>query len=133
MEISSVSSDVGKDEFLRLFVAQLKNQSPMDPLKGHEFIAQLAQFSSLEQLTNLNASFSDMLKFEQLLGEETLKQDQFLGIGNLIGMNAEYIDPASETGSSKGVISGITTRDDTIYLVMQNKEIPISEVTGIFQ
>ena len=60
------SSAVNKEEFLRLFVTQLKNQSPLDPLKGHEFIAQLAQFSSLEQLTNLNTSFEDNLKFQQL-------------------------------------------------------------------
>ena len=45
---------MGKEEFLKLFVAQMKNQDPMNPMQGEELAAQLAQFSSVEQLINLN-------------------------------------------------------------------------------
>lgn len=48
------SSTLGKQDFLNLLIMQMRNQDPMDPMKGTEFAAQLAQFSSLEQLTNLN-------------------------------------------------------------------------------
>jgi len=115
------SSTTSKDEFLRLFVTQLKNQSPLDPLKGHEFIAQLAQFSSLEQLTNLNTSFEDNLKFQQLSGGS-----------EFIGKKAAYVDPA-DGGTAEGVIQGAITRDGSISLVIQNREIPISDITGIFE
>ena len=47
---------MGKDEFLKLLVAQLKNQDPMNPSNGQEMAAQLAQFSSLEQLTQIGSS-----------------------------------------------------------------------------
>ena len=44
------SQTVGKDEFLQLLITQLKNQDPLDPIKNEAYIAQLATFSSLEQL-----------------------------------------------------------------------------------
>ena len=45
---------MGKDEFLQLLVAQLQNQDPLSPMKGEEFAAQLAQFSTVEQLIDIN-------------------------------------------------------------------------------
>ncbi len=125
MPVSSVgsvaNSAVSKDEFLKLFVAQLKNQSPLDPLKGHEFIAQLAQFSSVEQLTSLNTSFAEEFKFQQLLGG-----------GDLIGRNATYVD-TTLGGMSQGIIQGSLINNGTISVMIDNMEIPISNITGIFE
>jgi len=47
---------LGKDEFLNLLVAQLRNQDPLNPQEGHDFVAQLAQFSSVEQLSNISST-----------------------------------------------------------------------------
>jgi flagellar basal-body rod modification protein FlgD len=49
---------LGKDEFLKILVAQLRHQDPMSPMDGSEMAVQLAQFSSVEQLVNLNESFA---------------------------------------------------------------------------
>lgn len=51
-----------KDAFFKLMLAQVKNQDPMDPLKNHEMAAQLAQFSSLEQMSNMNDTLKVMQK-----------------------------------------------------------------------
>jgi flagellar basal-body rod modification protein FlgD len=51
---------LGKDQFMKLMIAQLKHQDPLDPAKNEEFLAQLAQFSTLEGITNLNDSVSTM-------------------------------------------------------------------------
>ncbi|PKN77104.1 MAG: hypothetical protein CVU52_01955 [Deltaproteobacteria bacterium HGW-Deltaproteobacteria-10] len=51
---------LGQDAFMTMLLAQLKNQNPLDPMDGKDFAAQLAQFSSLQQLTNLNTSMSSL-------------------------------------------------------------------------
>ncbi len=51
---SGPGGTMGKDEFLQLLVAQLQNQDPLSPMKGEEFAAQLAQFSTVEQLIDIN-------------------------------------------------------------------------------
>ncbi|MBN2644258.1 MAG: flagellar hook assembly protein FlgD [Desulfuromonadaceae bacterium] len=58
--IASKSMTMGKEDFLLLMVEQLKNQDPMNPADATEFTAQLAQFSSLEQLFNINETLGDM-------------------------------------------------------------------------
>jgi flagellar basal-body rod modification protein FlgD len=54
-------SSLGKDDFLSLLITQMQNQDPLDPMKGTEFASQLAQFSSLEQLTNINTNLGQSL------------------------------------------------------------------------
>ena len=56
------NGDLGKDAFIQLLVTQLQNQDPLDPVDDKEFISQMAQFSALEQMQNLNTSFKDMQK-----------------------------------------------------------------------
>ena len=63
--------DLGRDEFLQLLVAQLRNQDPTSPQEGHEFAAQLAQFSTVEQLTQLNATVA-------------AQDDRFAGLGEAL-------------------------------------------------
>ena len=53
-------ANVGKDEFLKLLVAQLQHQDPLNPLKNEEFVAQLATFSSLEQLISINKAVTKL-------------------------------------------------------------------------
>lgn len=58
----NASQEMGKQDFLKLFTAQLKSQDPTDPVKNEAFVAQLAQFSSLEALTNMSSSIESFIK-----------------------------------------------------------------------
>ena len=60
-------SEMGKEDFLLLMIEQLKNQDPLDPLDGSEYAAQLAQFTSLEQLTNLNEAMQQSIDANYIL------------------------------------------------------------------
>lgn len=64
----TATKTVGKDEFMKLLLAQLKNQDPLNPMDGTDFAAQLAQFSSLEQLTNLNTTLETQSVNQMTLG-----------------------------------------------------------------
>ena len=57
---SSKNAQEQQTQFLKLLVAQLQGQNPLDPKDGSEFVAQLAQFSSLEELTNIRSLLENL-------------------------------------------------------------------------
>lgn len=62
---SGEKTQMGKQDFLKLLTTQLKNQDPMDPMKGQQFATQLAQFTSVEQLMNINQTLSNQKSNDQ--------------------------------------------------------------------
>ncbi|MBR3543437.1 MAG: flagellar hook assembly protein FlgD [Treponema sp.] len=59
------SQELGKDDFLKLLMAQLTHQDPMEPMDNSQFIAQMVQFSSLEQMYNVSNGFNKMASIMQ--------------------------------------------------------------------
>ncbi|WAA13600.1 flagellar hook assembly protein FlgD [Fervidibacillus halotolerans] len=116
--LSSVQQDkrtptntIGKDTFLKLLMAQLQNQDPLNPLEDKDFIAQMATFTSVEQLMDMKESLNSLLQAE--------KNDQQVNYLQLIGKEVlwhkvsynEEKEPIIEEG--KGVISTISFAEDT--------------------
>ena len=60
---TDISNQMGKDDFLKILVAQLQAQNPLDPQDPTEFASQLAQFSSLEQLMNVNQTIQSLILY----------------------------------------------------------------------
>ncbi|MTH52747.1 flagellar hook assembly protein FlgD [Bacillus mangrovi] len=76
------SSALGKDEFLKILMTQLQNQDPLNPMEDKEFIAQMASFSSLEQMSNMNSTMQTFLN--------TQSGNQILQYSPLIGKEITY-------------------------------------------
>jgi len=95
---STGSYEISKEQFLQLLVAQMEYQDPLNPMENTEFTSQLAQFSSLEQLYNLNDGFENL---QLLLSAQTSFQAIDL-IGKSVKASGQFIgvnDGAITTGS----------------------------------
>lgn len=76
--------ELGKDSFLQMLVLQLQNQDPLSPVSNEDMLAQLAQFSALEQMENLNS------QFEMLSGN--IDQLNFISASQLVGKTVRGLD-----------------------------------------
>ena len=114
---AKVKKELGKDDFLNLLIAQLKNQDPLNPMKDQEFIAQLATFSSLEQVSNMNKNL-----------EEFLKQQNYQNAAVATTMIGKEIKSIEGEG---GIVSGVTLDENGVYLVVGDKKIAFSEIKEI--
>ncbi len=97
------TNELDRDAFLKLLVAQLRNQDPLNPLDNTEFTAQLAQFSALERLTNMDSKLADLVSRQDSL-QNTLAL-------TLIGRNVEVAD-STFTLDGEGAELGYVLAED---------------------
>ena len=115
---ASNTDRLGKQDFLKLLVAQLRNQDPMKPMEDREFIAQLAQFSSLEALQNLEKKL-DGNSANDVIGQAAA----------LIG---KHVEATLADGSHiSGPVSEVRFASGTPHLIVQDKSVDMSQLTLI--
>ncbi|MDR1440660.1 MAG: flagellar biosynthesis protein FlgD [Clostridiales bacterium] len=115
-EATRNTGELGKEEFLNLLVLQLRYQDPLNPMEDKEFIAQMAQFSALEQMQNMNASANATKAFSL--------------IGKYVG--ATLSDES--TGQSQEVVGHVESvyiSGSKTYVVVDGKQVPIENVHSI--
>jgi flagellar basal-body rod modification protein FlgD len=108
-DVSGKNAQMGKNEFLKLFVAQLQHQDPMNPMQDQDFMGQMASFSTLEQVTNLataNEAIASNLQLSQSVG--------------LIGRTVTWTDEAEATHT--GVVEKVSHQDGKPVLTVSGTE-----------
>ncbi len=109
-------SSLGKDDFLKILVAQLQAQDPLAPMEGQEFASQLAQFSSLEQLTNVNTNLESSQAFDLALSNNSaiaLIGKTVDAPGNAIDLKAGEVESLSFSVDSDASDVNIDIYDST--------------------
>jgi len=117
---------LGRDEFLNLFVAQLENQDPLDPVKNEDFVAQLASISSVEQLESLNSNVVASIAINQ----SNALLSQLTNSSALLGKEVTFLDESSGL-ESKGVVDGVKIQNGVAVLNIDGRDIPLGTVTEI--
>jgi flagellar basal-body rod modification protein FlgD len=111
--------ELGKDQFLQILVTQLRNQDPMQPMQDKEFIAQMAQFSSLEQMMNMS---KEMTSLRQSAGMAAA----------LIGKEVSWVE-TKDTGvvNHSGIVDSIIWRDGKQFAKVNNVEVAMDNILSI--
>lgn len=112
---------LGKDDFLKLLMAQLKYQDPLNPMEDTEYISQMAQFSSLEQMTNMSTAIDKLVTAQQ--------QNIFVAYSQLIGKDitwhriigsAEGANEVPVLEEGKGRVAALQFEKDSVIFLLED-------------
>jgi len=118
--VDTLQKSLGKDDFLKLLAAQIRNQDPLNPVSNTEFIAQMAQFSALEQMYNLNNSFR--LLQQELQGTVMLQAVSLIGKEVTAVVNEQAVT---------GMVDKVNWTAYGAVLTVGGQQVPLSAVTEI--
>lgn len=109
---------LGQDAFMTLLLAQMKNQDPLKPMEDTDFIAQLAQFNSLSQLTELNKTM------KEIMAAQTLTQGSALIGKTVTGL-------ASDGSTVTGLVSSLRLANGEVTLEVDGQDLPLESVKSV--
>lgn len=112
---------LGKDDFLKLLIAQLRNQDPLRPMEDKEFIAQMAQFNVLEQMQQLNQAF-----------EAYATMAQFSQASSLIGKTVVALPAGSSTGQPiTGRVQSVSFLGKEVILKVDSQLVSLADIIQV--
>ena len=117
----ALGQELGRDAFLQLLVLEMQHQNPLEPLSNSEMLSQLAQFSSLEQMNNLNDSFAGL--------SGNIDQLNFISANSLLGRTVEGVDMAGQPLS--GIVERVHLDGSLVYLTVNGQLMSMAGVMAI--
>ena len=115
--ISGLTTGLNAADYMDLLIAQLKHQNPEEPMSNAEMVTQMAQLTTLEEMSKLNLNFKDILEVERLLAG-----------GSLVGKEVEY---THDGATASGEVEAVALQSDGIYVTVDGVEIPSDQISRI--
>lgn len=115
----NTSGNLGKEEFLKILITQLQHQDPLSPVEDREFIAQLAQFSALEQMQNMSHDFN-MMRGLNLIGRTVYAEVYDSVTGQLVPVSGEVDATVFVNGKLYLTVDGVDLTLDDIKMVVSD-------------
>ena len=112
------SQTLGKDDFLKLLTTQLQHQDPLNPMDDKEFIGQMAQFSTLEQITNMSSGMTKLALASQVSGAT-----------GLLGRQVSYELDDHTTG--EGTVGSVSLLDGAVHLDVDGVDVTPDQIQKI--
>lgn len=114
------SDILGKDDFLKILMVQLQNQDPTNPMQDKDFIAQMATFSTLEQITNMGKTMESFVKVQE--------QSQIIAYNQFVGKDVTWhkITPSKEHGKDPvieegtGRVASVQFKDNSVIFILDD-------------
>lgn len=122
---TTTKTTLGKDDFLKLLISELQNQDPLSPMDNTEFISQMANFSTLEQMNNLTEGFNELA---EVLSSDLLPNILIQQAGSYLGAEVEY---TKGENTLSGVVQQVSIVSGVPYLVVNGTKVDISDVIAI--
>ena len=111
------NKNLGKEDFLKILLAQLSHQDPSAPMEDKEFIAQMAQFSSLEQMTNMAADFAKMARM--------------LKVSEASASLGKAVEIELEDNTIQGIVRAVT-REEAPQILVNGKYYNWEQVSTVY-
>jgi flagellar basal-body rod modification protein FlgD len=111
--------NLDKDSFMKLLITELRYQDPTRPMEDREFIAQMAQFSTLEQMSNMNKEITGLLKSSR-------SSEAF----SLLGKHVEALDSATGRRVS-GIVTSVQYNGDEQLLMVGSQKVSFSDIHSV--
>ena len=112
------TGNLGKDDFLNLLVTQMRYQDPLNPMDDKEFIAQMAQFTSMEQMQNMNLTMTNTMAF------------------GMVGKEVRAVIQDEESGELQeviGIVDSVRLDKGKAYAVIDGRDVPVDDITDVFE
>ena len=112
---ANASKTLSSDEFIKVLLAEVQNQNPLEPMKNHELLNQMTSIQSLEATTNLSEAIRTMMM-----------QQQILGAGSLIGRWVSGLSLGD--GRVSGTVDGVRIQGSDVNLVVGDSLVPLANI-----